>query len=108
LVIAVCFLTLAACSKKEPEIVPEVSVQVAPARMGDVSRIVSAEAVVFPLQQAVVAPKISSTIKSFSVQRGAHVRKGQLLGVLEESRRSRLQAASYQPQKGNFLAQRHN
>src|SRR5438477_1374962 len=94
LVIAVCFLTLAACSKKEPEIVPEVSVQVAPAKMGDVSRIVSAEAVVFPLQQAVIAPKISSTIKSFSVQRGAHVRKGQLLAALENRDLSAVAAQS--------------
>jgi HlyD family secretion protein len=85
-----CILTLTAliflmagCSSKEAETVPEVSVQVAPARTGDVSRIVTAEAVVFPLQQAVIAPKISSTIKSFEVQRGARVHKGQLLAVLE-------------------------
>src|SRR4029077_4981854 len=76
------FLT-AACSKKETEAAPEVSVQVAPARTGDVSRIVTAEAVVSPLQQAVIAPKISSSIKSFEVQRGARVHKGQLLAVLE-------------------------
>jgi HlyD family secretion protein len=74
---------LAGCAKKEPEVVPEVSVQVTEAKTGDVSRIVSGEAVVFPLQQAVVTPKISSTIKSFAVQRGARVRKGQLLAVLE-------------------------
>jgi len=77
------FLMAAACSKKEADAVPEVSVQVAPARTGDVSRIVTAEAVVFPLQQAVIAPKISSTIRSFEVQRGAHVRKNQLLAILE-------------------------
>ncbi len=75
----------AGCSKKEPEIAPEVSVQVTPAKTGDVSRIVTAEAVVFPLQQAVVSPKISSTIKSFAVQRGARVHKGQLLAVLENA-----------------------
>jgi RND family efflux transporter MFP subunit len=76
---------IAGCSKKEPEIAPEVSVQVTPAKTGDVSRIVTAEAVVFPLQQAVVSPKISSTIKSFAVQRGARVHKGQLLAVLENA-----------------------
>ena len=64
---------------------PEVSVQVEPARLGDISQVVTAEAVVFPLEQAVVTPKITSTIKSFPVQRGAHVRKGQLLAVLENS-----------------------
>jgi HlyD family secretion protein len=83
--LAAAFLFLAGCSKKEPEVAPEVSVQVAPVKTGDVSRIVTSEAVVFPLQQAVIAPKITSTIKSFSVQRGARVRKGQLLAVLENA-----------------------
>jgi HlyD family secretion protein len=83
--LAAALFILAGCSKKEPEVVPEVSVEVTPAKTGDVSRIVTAEAVVFPLQQAVVTPKISSTIKSFAVQRGARVRKGQLLAVLENA-----------------------
>lgn len=78
-----CFL--AACSSKEPEVVPEVAVQVTPAKFGDISQIVTAEAVVFPLQQAVVTPKITSTIKSFEVQRGGRVHKGQLLAVLENA-----------------------
>jgi HlyD family secretion protein len=82
---AAALFLLAGCSKKEPEVAPEVSVQVSAAKTGDVSRIVTSEAVVFPLQQAVVTPKISSTIKSFAVQRGAHVRKGQLLAVLENA-----------------------
>jgi HlyD family secretion protein len=82
---AAAFFLLAGCSKKEPEVAPEVSVQVTPAKTGDISRIVTAEAVVSPLQQAVIAPKITSTIKSFAVQRGARVRKGQLLAVLENA-----------------------
>ncbi len=60
-------------------------VQVTPASAGEISQVVSAEAVVFPLQQAVVAPKITSTIKSFLVQRGDRVHKGQLLAVLENA-----------------------
>lgn len=76
---------LSSCSKKETEVAPEVSVQVAPAKLGEISQIVAAEAVVFPLQQAVVTPKITSTIKSFQVQRGTRVHKGQLLAVLENA-----------------------
>src|SRR5262250_2229587 len=76
---------LCACSQKEQEATPEVSVQIAPAKIGDIAQVVTGEAVVFPLEQAVVAPKITSTIKSFEVQRGARVRKGQLLAVLENS-----------------------
>src|SRR5207245_602964 len=34
-------------------------------------------------QQAVIAPKITSTITAFKVQRGSRVKKGQLLAVLE-------------------------
>jgi len=82
---AIALFISVGCSKKEAEVVPEVSVQVTPAKTGDVSRIVTAEAVVFPLQQAVVSPKITSTVKSFAVQRGARVRKGQLLAVLENA-----------------------
>jgi len=75
----------AGCSQKEQEVVPEVSVRVSPAKTGEVSQLVTAEAVVFPLQQAVVTPKITSTIKSFEVQRGSRVHKGQLLAVLENA-----------------------
>ena len=82
---AIALFISVGCSKKEAEVVPEVSVQVAPAKTSDVSRIITAEAVVFPLQQAVVSPKITSTVKSFAVQRGARVRKGQLLAVLENA-----------------------
>src|SRR5215467_3035588 len=78
-------LVLSGCSKKEQEVTPEVSVRATPATLGEISQVVTAEAVVFPLQQAVVTPKITSTIKSFQVQRGARVRKGQVLAVLENS-----------------------
>lgn len=62
---------------------PMVSVQTQPAERATISQVVSSEAVVFPLQQATVAPKITSTIAEFKVQRGSRVKKGQLLAVLE-------------------------
>ena len=73
------------CAKEEKEKEPEVSVQTTPAEKEDISQIVNAEAVIFPLQQATVAPKITSTIKQFLVQRASKVRKGQLLAVLENA-----------------------
>lgn len=76
---------LSGCSKKEAEVEPVVSVQVAPVKISSISQIVSADAVVFPVEQAVITPKITSTIKSFEVQRGTKVRKGQLLAVLENA-----------------------
>jgi HlyD family secretion protein len=73
------------CAKAEKEKEPEVSVQTTPAEKEDISQVVNAEAVIFPLQQATVAPKITSTIKEFLVQRGSKVKKGQLLAVLENA-----------------------
>jgi HlyD family secretion protein len=71
------------CSKQEKEKEPVVSVQTMAAQRSAISQVASAEAVVFPLQQAVIAPKITSTITDFKVQRGSRVKKGQLLAVLE-------------------------
>jgi len=85
--IALPFLSsvIAGCSSQQKEQEPVVPVQVTPASTGKISQVISAEAMVFPLQQAVVAPKITSTIKSFLIQRGDRVQKGQLLAVLENA-----------------------
>ena len=73
------------CSKEEKEKEPEVSVQTTPAEKEDISQVVNADAVIFPLQQATVAPKITSTVKQLLVQRGNKVKKGQLMAVLENA-----------------------
>jgi HlyD family secretion protein len=86
------------CAKVEKEKEPEVSVQTAPAEKEDISQIVNEEAVIFPLQQATVAPKITSTIKQFLVQRGSKVKKGQLLAVLENADLS----AAAESSRGDF------
>jgi multidrug efflux pump subunit AcrA (membrane-fusion protein) len=86
------------CSKTVTEKEPVVSVQTAPAERAPISQLISAEAVVFPVQQAVIAPKITSTIKRFHVQRGSRVKKGQLLVELENADLSAVALAS----KGDF------
>src|SRR5438034_1153258 len=86
------------CSKDEKEKEPVVSVQTTPAQRAPISQVISAEAVVYPLEQATIAPKISSTIKKFHVQRGAHVKKGQLLADLENKDLS----AAAESSKGDF------
>jgi multidrug efflux pump subunit AcrA (membrane-fusion protein) len=48
-----------------------------------VQQIVTAEAILFPLTQSGVMPKISAPVREFLVNRGDHVRQGQLLAVLE-------------------------
>jgi multidrug efflux pump subunit AcrA (membrane-fusion protein) len=58
-------------------------VQTAPVQRGSIQQIVSSEAILFPIQQAAITPKISAPVKKFYVNRGDRVRKGQLLAVLE-------------------------
>jgi HlyD family secretion protein len=94
----VAILCVAGCGSPEKERTPVVNVEVTTARRAPLSEIISAEALVFPLQQAIITPKITSTIKTFQVQRGSRVRKGQLLAVLENAD---LSAASEQS-KGEF------
>jgi len=86
------------CSQPEKEKEPVVAVQVTPVRKEAIAEKISAEAVVFPVQQAVVMPKITSPIRQFLVQRGSRVRKGQLLAVLENSDLS----AAAEQSKGEF------
>lgn len=76
-------LLLAGCrsGEKEPEAL--VTVHSARARTAELARTVNAEAVVFPVAQAAVTPKISAPVRQFFVTRGATVRKGQRLALLE-------------------------
>jgi HlyD family secretion protein len=76
-------LALAGCSSTQKEKEPVVTVEVTPAEKTSISQMVTAEAVVFPLKQATISPKITSTVADFKVQRGSRVKKGQLLVVLE-------------------------
>ena len=91
-------LVVTGCAHEAKDADPVVSVQVTPAHRETISQIVSTEAVVFPLQQAVITPKITSTIKEFLVQRGSHVKKDQLLAVLENADLS----AAAEQSKGDF------
>jgi len=89
---------LAGCSSAEKEAEPLVAVQTTPAKRGPIELTVSSEAVVFPLEQAVITPKITSTIKKFYVQRGTRVKKGQPLAQLENADL----AGAAEQSKGNF------
>jgi len=96
--IAGVLLISVGCGGQEKEKEPVVSVEVTPAQRGEIAQIVTVEAVVFPLEQATVAPKITSTVKKFWVQRGTRVKKGQLLAELENADLS----ASAEASKGDY------
>ena len=75
--------SLTACHHEEAEPEPVAPVQVAAATKGRIRLMVNADAVLFPRDQANIMPKISAPIKRFLVNRGDHVKQGQLLAELE-------------------------
>jgi len=89
---------LSSCSKDTAEKEPVVPVQVATVEKTTLQRTVTAEAVLFPLQQSAIVPKISAPVKAFYIKRGSPVRKGQLLAVLE----NRDLAAAAQENQGAY------
>lgn len=81
---AVLLLALSpGCSSAEKEAEPVVVVQVATVKQASIEKVVNSEAVLFPLQQAAITPKVSAPVKRFLVNRGDRVKTGQLLAVLE-------------------------
>ena len=75
---------IASCGgKKEEETAPVVTVDVAPVLLSKIQRTVRADGLLYPRQPAAMVPKISAPIKRTYVQRGQHVRAGQLLVELE-------------------------
>ena len=86
LAIVASSLLLAGCGKKEEEEAgPIVTVDVAPVLSSQIQRTIRAQALVYPLQQAAIAPKITAPIKKVYVQKGEKVRAGQLLVELENA-----------------------
>ena len=76
-------LVLAACSKpQEAEKAPP-PVQVTAVTQATIRRIVSGDGALFPIDQANLTPKIAAPVQKFYVNRGDHVKAGQLLAVLE-------------------------
>jgi len=75
---------LAACSSSESaDKEPVVSVQAEPAQRTNIQQKIVAEAILYPIHEAAITPKVSAPVLKFDVNRGDHVRAGQLLAVLE-------------------------
>jgi multidrug efflux pump subunit AcrA (membrane-fusion protein) len=89
---------LAACSDKSKETEGAVPVQIVQVEKTTLQQKVTAEAVLFPIAQSAIVPKISAPVQKFLVNRGSHVRKGELLAVLE----NRDLAAAAQENKGAY------
>ena len=80
---------LAGCGKAKDqaaaETEPATPVLVETAVLGAIDHVVTSDAVLFPINQANVTPKISAPVKRMLVNRGDHVRAGQLIAELEGS-----------------------
>ena len=91
-----CLVATFGCSKKEgAEAEAPAPVQVTAVTQDTIRRIVTGDGMLFPRDQASVMPKIASPVQKFYVNRGDHVKQGQLLAVLE-SRDLTAQAAEGQ------------
>src|SRR5579864_5065688 len=89
---------LSACSKEPADKEPIVPVQVAAVEKTTIEHTVVTQAVLFPLAQSAIVPKISAPVKSFLVKRGSRVHEGELLAVLEHQDLS----AAAQDTKGTY------
>ena len=93
------FLVLAGCKKEETP-AAEVTVEVEHPEQGAISEHFTADAILTPLAQAAIQPKITAPVKKFYVQRGARVKEGELLAVLENADLT----AAAQDNKGSYEA----
>ena len=96
---ALSLALLSGCRKEETP-APEITVQAEHPEQGPISEHIVADAILAPLAQAAIAPKISAPVRKFYVQRGAKVKEGDLLAVLENSDL----AAAAQDNKGAYEA----
>ncbi len=82
LLLAAPLALLPGCKKETaPEAV--VTVQAAPPERGAITESIEADAVLAPVAQAAIVPKINAPVAKFYVERGQRVHAGQLLAVLE-------------------------
>ena len=86
-----------------PEAV-QVTVQAEQPTQGEISEHIMADATLSPLAQAAISPRITAPVRRFYVQRGSHVRAGQLLATLENSDLT----AAAMDNKGTYTAAQAN
>ena len=83
LLAALALLTSACSKKEEKETEAPATVQVTAVTQSAIHRVVGGDGALFPRDQASVMPKIAAPVEKFLVNRGDHVKAGQLLAVLE-------------------------
>ena len=89
LVSIVLFLYLRWAAPGEKETEPTVGVQVVAVKKATIEQTVASEAILFPLAQSAIVPKISAPVKAFYVNRGSKVHAGTVARQIGKPRLSR-------------------
>lgn len=82
-VLTAALAILCACSDGAKDTDAAVPVEIVQVEKTTLQQKIAAEAVLFPIAQSTIVPKITAPVQKFLVNRGTHVHKGQLLAVLE-------------------------
>src|SRR5450755_1253733 len=85
LLVSASLFFLSACKKDDAEPKPVATVQAVHPSTGAITEDIAADATLSPVAQAALLPKITAPVKAFYVQRGSHVKAGQLVATLENS-----------------------
>lgn len=99
---------MAGCGGKESSEAPSepvVTVQAVRVQRSEIRQQVVSEAVLFPLHQAMIVPKITAPVLRFYVERGGRVHAGEVVAVLENKDLAAAVAESrgaYQQAEGNY------
>jgi HlyD family secretion protein len=89
---------LIACSSHAKDTEQPVPVQIVSVQKATLQQKITADAVLFPIAQSALVPKISAPVKKFYVNRGSRVHAGELLAELE----NRDLAAAAQDTRGAY------
>lgn len=98
LAVASSICAMVACSGEAKDTEQPVPVQIVSVEKTNLQQNVTTDAVVFPIAQSALVPKISAPVKKFYVNRGNRVHAGELLAQLE----NRDLAAAAQDTRGSY------
>lgn len=102
--VAVAVAALAMCvmpgCRKAAQPAPVLTVQAQKPEQGVLSEQITADAILTPVAQAAIVPRLSAPVQHFYVQRGSKVHMGQLLATLENADL----AAGAEENKGAYMA----
>lgn len=83
--LGLALLAAGACSSPAKQPIQAALVEVSTVRRGTIARLVRTEAILYPLHEAVLVPKITAPIEKFYVRRGEQVKRGQLVAMLDNA-----------------------